>query len=723
MALVRRASRSGGSTNLENVFRGWYPQFSRPGRFSPDLLTLSHYVAGRSCRAVASLSAVGPIPLATADVKHHLLIVKRGMSSKPELESAEARIQATLGDEQAGRFAGRLDLSGLALTDLPKSLGKLRGLQTLDLSRNQIRSLPEWLGKLRGLQTLDLSDNQIRSLPEWLGKLSGLQILSLAYNQLRSLPEWLGKLSGLQTLNLSGNQLTRLPESLGKLSGLQELYLMGNQIRIPSEWLGKLSGLQGLYLSDNQLTRLPESLGKLRGLQTLYLFGSQLTSLPEWLGKLRGLQTLYLSDNQIRSLPESLGKLRGLQALYLSGNQLTSLPESLGKLSGLQRLDLSGNQIRSLPEWLGKLSGLQMLDLSGNQLNTLPKAVQRLKRLEKLFLHDNSGLDLPDEVLGPTSSEVSGSRNKSPKLPREILDYYFATRGRKGRALREVKLIVVGRGGAGKTSLIKRLKGEPFDPDEMETHGINIRELELVCADGPVRARVWDFGGQHVLHAMHEFFLTARSLYLLVLVEREEMAERDAVYWLQLIRSYAGRARVVVALNKSGGHAGEMARRTLEEKYGPIVAWVPTECSEPDSEKSGIDSLIAALTRATDAMEDVRRRFPAKWFQIKNWLGGMKDSYLSYEAYSAQCASWARRTLRNKRSWPHGSTTWVLRSITGVIPVFAILRCFGQTGSPMAFTPSCARTTHATISRLRGRGSSRLSVLVRFTRLPKGWEC
>jgi GTPase SAR1 family protein len=201
-----------------------------------------------------------------------------------------------------------------------------------------------------------------------------------------------------------------------------------------------------------------------------------------------------------------------------------------------------------------------------------------------------------------------------------------------------VKLIVVGRGGAGKTSLIKRLKGETFDPHEGETHGINIRELELACADGPVQARVWDFGGQHVLHAMHEFFLTARSLYLVVLGERQDMAERDAAYWIQLIRSYAGRAPVVVALNKSGGRAREMDRRTLEEKYGPILAWVPTECSEPDSEESGIDALSAALTQATDGMEEVRRRFPAKWFEIKKWLGHMEDSYLAYETYSARCS-------------------------------------------------------------------------------------
>jgi internalin A len=156
-----------------------------------------------------------------------------------------------------------------------------------------------------------------------------------------------------------------------------------------------------------------------------------------------------------------------------------------------------------------------VLDLSDLDVSSLPEAICSLSQLQTLSL----------------------ASQKTPKPSREILEYYFATRGTKGQPLLEVKLIVVGRGGAGKTSLIKRLKGAPFDPHEPETHGINIVELELACAHGSVKAHVWDFGGQHVLHAMHEFFLTARSLYLLVLGERDDMAERDAAYWLQLIRS------------------------------------------------------------------------------------------------------------------------------------------------------------------------------------------
>jgi internalin A len=232
----------------------------------------------------------------------------------------------------------------------------------------------------------------------------------------------------------------------------------------------------------------------------------KLSTLPKAIGQLTQLQMLNLSSNQLSTLPEAIGQLTKLQTLHLSSNQLSALPEAVCQLTKrLLTLHLADNQLRTLPEAIGQLTQIRELDLSGNQLSALAETVQRLEKLDKLLLHGNPGLGLPDEVLGPTSGEVYGSQKRSPKPPREILDYYFATRGAMGRALREVKLIVLGRGGAGKTSLVKRLKGELFDLHEGETHGINIRELELACADGPVQGRVWDFGGQHVLHAMHEF--------------------------------------------------------------------------------------------------------------------------------------------------------------------------------------------------------------------------
>lgn len=113
------------------------------------------------------------------------------------------------------------------------------------------------------------------------------------------------------------------------------------------------------------------------------------------------------------------------------------------------------------------------------------------------------------------------------------------------------------------------------------------------------------------------------------------MAERDAAYWLQLIRSYAGEAPVVVALNRNKGRPREMDRESLERNYGPIVAWVATECSEGYEET--IEQLRTALTNAADRMQEVRDRVPAKWWKVKEWLEKMDEPFLDFATYQQQC--------------------------------------------------------------------------------------
>lgn len=186
------------------------------------------------------------------------------------------------------------------------------------------------------------------------------------------------------------------------------------------------------------------------GAQGLNL-SNQLSTLPEAIGQLTQLRSLDLAGNQLSTLPGAIGQLSMLQRLDLSGNQLRTLPEAIGQLSQLQELYLRGNRLSTLPEAIGQLSQLQRLFLRSTQLGTLPEALQNLEKLEWLFLHGNPDLGLPDEVLGRTIDEVF----RSQKPPREILDYYFAKRGAEGQALREVKLIVVGWGKAGKTTLVK----------------------------------------------------------------------------------------------------------------------------------------------------------------------------------------------------------------------------------------------------------------------------
>src|SRR6202008_4464686 len=115
------------------------------------------------------------------------------------------------------------------------------------------------------------------------------------------------------------------------------------------------------------------------------------------------------------------------------------------------------------------------------------------------------------------------------------------------------------------TSIVNRLLHGTFD-DVKKTEGIRITEWPLTVGEkkDQVRLNVWDFGGQEIMHATHQFFLTERSLYLVVLNGRQGHEDAEAEYWLQLVRSFGGDSPVLVVLNKIGQHPFDLNRAALQ---------------------------------------------------------------------------------------------------------------------------------------------------------------
>ena len=346
-----------------------------------------------------------------------------------------------------------------------------------------------------------------------------------------------------------------------------------------------------------------------------------------------GSTLLDLTGLGLTRLPETIGRLTHLWELILVNNKLTALPESVGRLTQLQSLDLSGNQLTELPETIGQLKQLWYLDLVDNKLVTLPESLRNLGSLKLLFLAGNDALGLPPEVIGATRRIYRGSSYTSFTNPAEILEYYFRLRAGK-RPLNEAKLILVGRGGVGKTSIVNRLVHDVFK-DEKKTEGIKITDWSMhLHSDEAVRLNVWDFGGQEIMHATHQFFLTQRSLYILVLNGREGGEDADAEYWLKLIESFGGESPVIVVLNKIKEHPFDLNRRALQQKYSAIRDFIRTDCEGGD----GIRELREAIEWQTDRLEHLRDAFPASWFTIKDQLAGMKRNYLSFDEYRGVCA-------------------------------------------------------------------------------------
>ena len=181
------------------------------------------------------------------------------------------------------------------------------------------------------------------------------------------------------------------------------------------------------------------------------------------------------------ALTDSVEQSLLTNGLMTVGNAQTITGEEvLGRLHYLRKLDASHNYLTVLPEVLGKLTRLQTLDLSYNRLWILPESLRELKELRSLFLHGNIGLGLPPEVLGAHAKDVLAEQARSAN-PINILDYYFTARPaaapeskRSAGPLNEAKMVLVGRGGVGKTCLVNRLVHGTYNTDEKKTDGIAI---------------------------------------------------------------------------------------------------------------------------------------------------------------------------------------------------------------------------------------------------------
>ncbi|HEY1190687.1 MAG TPA: COR domain-containing protein, partial [Gemmata sp.] len=326
-----------------------------------------------------------------------------------------------------------------------------------------------------------------------------------------------------------------------------------------------------------------------------------------------------------------------------SGNQLSALPEALGRLTALTTLNLSDNQLSALPEVVTKLTALTTLNLSGNQLSALPEALSQFPSLKQLLLHKNESLAIPPEVLGADWEETN-TRGKSPADPQAILRFYFASKNQGRRPLAEAKVLVVGQGSVGKTSLIKYWRtGNACDGSEEKTTKIDITHHmlpSLPCPDGKtqldIALNVWDFGGQEIYHSTHQFFLSKRSLYLLVLAARDTEDQNNVNYWFQMAKSFGGDSRVLVVINKSDEHRLDLNETRLRKDYGEQFAGVVrVSCKQP----FGRDELTAAIRQQIAGMKDVFTAVPESYFTVKTALEekAKKENFLPYVSYERLC--------------------------------------------------------------------------------------
>jgi len=202
--------------------------------------------------------------------------------------------------------------------------------------------------------------------------------------------------------------------------------------------------------------------------------------------------------------------------------------------------------------------------------------------------------------------------------------------------INNVKILVLGNGGVGKTQLCRHLAAEPFDPTVPSTHGIALRTI-APASEGDATQYLWDFGGQDIYHSAHTLFMRTAAVFVVLWTpEQEAMVASDndddplqrrhpLTYWLDYVRTL-GRADspVVVVQSQCDGPGQAVAVPPVDagllESFGCLSV-----CNFSARTPRGVASLKEALADANtylrdrDGISSIGRGRHLVWQQLEAW--------------------------------------------------------------------------------------------------------
>jgi len=303
-------------------------------------------------------------------------------------------------------------------------------------------------------------------------------------------------------------------------------------------------------------------------------------------------------------------------------NKISLVPDEIANLKKLIRLNLSDNRLTKISEKLSELHKLNYLNLSKNKLTDISEKIANMPSLNEIFLEENSFDMLPPEIV---ARGIQSIRNFYKEL--EEKDFLY-----------EVKLILVGQGRVGKTCISKALMNSDYILDDTEsTEGININswvipKSEIVKINPAIQRdfqiNIWDFGGQEIYHSTHQFFLTKRSMYMLVTESRKEDSHDDFYYWLNIIKLLGDKSPVIMVLNKCDQPTKDLPIKEYKESFSNIVDF--HKISLKTGFEENLREFKLALKTIASNLPHIGNPLPKQWVDIRREIEILKQGGKNY---------------------------------------------------------------------------------------------
>ena len=201
----------------------------------------------------------------------------------------------------------------------------------------------------------------------------------------------------------------------------------------------------------------------------------------------------------------------------------------------------------------------------------------------------------------------------------------------------EAKLLLVGEGNVGKSSLVTALAAHHFVADRPTTHGLEVTQLFVPHPrlEVDITLNIWDFGGQEVYRITQQVFFTSRALYLLVWRPRQEESTSAIEAWISRLRLRVGdNALVILVETHADERVSDLNYRELERRFGSILVGYYRVDNQTGN---GIEELRSAIAEAAARLPQMGERISRRWVTARNEVSNELVPYVAFAGFRTIC--------------------------------------------------------------------------------------